>query len=210
MIFSNQKKEQTYSLPVTIPSTSSITPSSSEDTDRFRISALLGLSSDGDDEMDFRMTIRENVEALGSNLLSALQLTSFSEPPSPGTEPIAPPPEESTDQPIVVDEEEAQEISNQTQTLIEETKQLTSKAKKRRTIDALKKLALVIVYYIVGVLFYNSYEDWDILTCVYFITISSTTVGYGDYHPTSNYSRLFTMFYLFFGIIGVIDILSQV
>ena len=39
----------------------------------------------------------------------------------------------------------------------------------------LKSLLLVAAFYIIGVAFYSQYEGWDILTCVYYITISSTT-----------------------------------
>ena len=43
------------------------------------------------------------------------------------------------------------------------------------TIRNCQKFVLVLVYYIIGVAFYNHYEGWDILTCVYYITVTSTT-----------------------------------
>ena len=37
----------------------------------------------------------------------------------------------------------------------------------------------IIIFYIIGVVFYTSYEEWNIADTVYFITISITTVGFG-------------------------------
>lgn len=49
----------------------------------------------------------------------------------------------------------------------------------RRHADGLQKLITVALFYLVGVLYYSSVEDWTTADCFYFITVSITTVGYG-------------------------------
>lgn len=39
------------------------------------------------------------------------------------------------------------------------------------------KLLIFILYYIVGIIYYHVNEGWDILDCVYYITVTVTTVG---------------------------------
>jgi hypothetical protein len=44
----------------------------------------------------------------------------------------------------------------------------------------------VFVFYLVGVLFYHNNMGWNITDCIYYITVSITTVGYGDYSPDND------------------------
>ena len=74
----------------------------------------------------------------------------------------------------------------------------------------LYRLFLCVAYYAIGVEFYHFWEGWSRSDCIYFITVSTTTVGYGDLHPTDDDSRLFTTFYVMFGIIVVLDSANQV
>ncbi len=74
----------------------------------------------------------------------------------------------------------------------------------------LYRLFLCVAYYVLGVEFYHFWEGWSRSDCVYFITVSTTTVGYGDLFPTDDDSRLFTIFYVIFGIIVVLDSANQV
>mmetsp|Transcript_18642 Transcript_18642/g.31412 ORF Transcript_18642/g.31412 Transcript_18642/m.31412 type:complete len:260 (+) Transcript_18642:62-841(+) len=62
----------------------------------------------------------------------------------------------------------------------------------------------VFIYYTVGVSFYTTQEGWTIIDSIYFATESVATIGYGDFHPTSDGSRLFTCFYLIGGLIFVL------
>ena len=41
------------------------------------------------------------------------------------------------------------------------------------------------------------------LVCLYYMTVTMTSVGYGDYFPVTDQARIFTIFFIFFGI-GVI------
>jgi hypothetical protein len=53
-------------------------------------------------------------------------------------------------------------------------------------------------------------ENWSRTDAVYFITVSTTTVGYGDLHPTNDNTRLFTIFYVIFGVAIVLSSAQQV
>jgi len=54
--------------------------------------------------------------------------------------------------------------------------------------------------------FYHLIEDWTWVDSFYFSTIAVTTVGFGDLSPTTDASKLFTVFYVFAGLslIGVV------
>lgn len=44
----------------------------------------------------------------------------------------------------------------------------------------------IITYYGVGVIFYHYVESWPVSNCIYFTTVSMTTVGYGDVTPNTD------------------------
>jgi len=52
-------------------------------------------------------------------------------------------------------------------------------------------------------------EDWNVLESIYFITVTICTVGYGDYTPTSDGSRVFTMFIIVIGIIFIFSVINE-
>jgi hypothetical protein len=51
-----------------------------------------------------------------------------------------------------------------------------------------------------GTVVYHFLEGWSWVDSFYFCTVAVTTVGFGDLHPTSDASKLFTVFYIFTGI----------
>jgi voltage-gated potassium channel Kch len=53
---------------------------------------------------------------------------------------------------------------------------------------------------LVGMVFYHLEEGWGWLDSLYFSVITLSTVGYGDFSPTTPLSKLFTMAYIFLGI----------
>jgi voltage-gated potassium channel len=60
-------------------------------------------------------------------------------------------------------------------------------------------LAVVIVL-VVGVVFYSLAEGWSFANSLYFTVIALSTIGFGDLAPTTEFSRVFTVFYAIVGI----------
>lgn len=56
----------------------------------------------------------------------------------------------------------------------------------------------------VGALLFHWLEGWSWLDSIYFVVITLTTIGYGDFSPTKPITKLITIFY---GLNGVILLL---
>ena len=61
---------------------------------------------------------------------------------------------------------------------------------------ALSAAALVLV----GTIVYGVVEDWSWVDSLYFSVVAVTTVGFGDLTPSTDGSKLFTVFYVLSGI----------
>ena len=61
-------------------------------------------------------------------------------------------------------------------------------------------LGLLIIIFISSILFYHYSEKWDYLDSIYFVTMSLTTVGYGDLVPKSDMGKIFTIFLIWTGV----------
>lgn len=70
------------------------------------------------------------------------------------------------------------------------------------------KLLAFFLYYLTGILYYTKAEGWTVVQSIYFITVTITTCGYGYFHPTSDDAKVFTIFYIFFGLIIVLTVIS--
>ena len=62
----------------------------------------------------------------------------------------------------------------------------------------------VLVVLGAGTWFYHQVEGWSWVDALYFTVITLTTIGYGDLHPTTPASKIFTIFFIFIGL-GVIS-----
>jgi hypothetical protein len=51
-----------------------------------------------------------------------------------------------------------------------------------------------------GTIVYKFLEGWTWIQSFYFSVVTLSTVGYGDLHPTSDASRLFTALYIISGV----------
>ena len=38
---------------------------------------------------------------------------------------------------------------------------------------------MIVLYLLIGIIFYGGEEDWSVLNCIYFTLFTLTTVGYG-------------------------------
>ena len=73
-----------------------------------------------------------------------------------------------------------------------------------------KALPVVVgVLLVSGTMFYWSVEDWSLIQALYFSVVTLATVGYGDLTPTSDYSRIFTIIYIFIGLGVLVLFLSS-
>jgi voltage-gated potassium channel len=78
---------------------------------------------------------------------------------------------------------------------------------KTSVISAIFSLILLIGF---GTWAYQQIEGWTFGQSFYFSVATLTTVGYGDIHPTTDASRIFTAIYILVGVGVVITALTSI
>ena len=58
----------------------------------------------------------------------------------------------------------------------------------------------VLLVLLVGTLVYSVIEDWSLVDSFYFSSVALTVVGFGDLTPSTDLSKIFTVFYIFSGV----------
>lgn len=59
----------------------------------------------------------------------------------------------------------------------------------------------------IGTIVFHRLESWTWIQSFYFSVVTITTVGYGDFTPTNDLSRLFTAIYILVGVsIGLVTL----
>ena len=61
--------------------------------------------------------------------------------------------------------------------------------------DLIMLITAIISVLVVGALVFSFLEGWHIIDAFYFVTMTATTVGYGDLVPTSSISKVITILY---------------
>jgi len=61
-------------------------------------------------------------------------------------------------------------------------------------------IAAIVALLVIGTFAYSSIEGWRLIDSFYFIATTLTTVGLGDFVPTHDVSKLFTVFFVFAGV----------
>ena len=59
---------------------------------------------------------------------------------------------------------------------------------------------LIFVILMIGTVFFHSVENWSYVDSFYFSTMTLTTIGYGDFVPTSSFSKISVSIYSLLGI----------
>lgn len=79
----------------------------------------------------------------------------------------------------------------------------------KHSLSVFRKLGTVVLFYVLASVYYANVEGWSTTDCIYFLTVSISTVGYGDFHPTNDRSRMFTIFTILVGLIFIFSIISD-
>ena len=74
-------------------------------------------------------------------------------------------------------------------------------------LSAILSIATLIGF---GTWAFHLLEDWSWAESFYFSVATMTTVGFGDIHPTTDISRIFTAFYILIGVGVVIAALTSI
>jgi voltage-gated potassium channel len=80
--------------------------------------------------------------------------------------------------------------------------------KSRLKLQVASAISALLGLIAIGTIMYRLLEGWSWIQCFYFSVSTLSTVGYGDLHPTTDLSRLFTAFYIIFGVAIVLSALA--
>ena len=67
--------------------------------------------------------------------------------------------------------------------------------RKEFKISIITLIFAIIGVLVIGTVIFAFLEEWTIVDSFYFVTMTATTVGYGDFIPTHNFSKIVTIIY---------------
>jgi len=68
-------------------------------------------------------------------------------------------------------------------------------------------ITLLIIF---GTYLYHWVEGWSYLDSIYFLVITATTIGFGDFAPQTDLGKIITIFYSFIGLVVVFYVVSLI
>ncbi|MBI2129492.1 two pore domain potassium channel family protein [Candidatus Woesearchaeota archaeon] len=80
----------------------------------------------------------------------------------------------------------------------------------KQRISTLITIFLVFAILLTGATVYHNLERWSWVDSFYFSATTLTTVGFGDLHPTTDASKIFTIFYVIVGVSVVLYMFSKI
>lgn len=69
-------------------------------------------------------------------------------------------------------------------------------------------ISSIIVLMVSGTLLFHFLEGWSYVDSFYFLSVTITTIGYGDLYPTTDLTKILTVIYAFAGI-GIILLVAE-
>lgn len=76
--------------------------------------------------------------------------------------------------------------------------------------DSRPVLTYAVITLLLGTLVYHWLEGWNYLDALYFCVISLATIGYGDFVPTTQIGRAFTIIYVINGIVILLALFDRI
>jgi len=71
-------------------------------------------------------------------------------------------------------------------------------------------ILLVCIFFVSNLFIWKALEDdWSYIDCFYFICVTLTTIGFGDFVPSDDNSRIYCVFFIMVGLGGIMGVLAQ-
>jgi hypothetical protein len=87
---------------------------------------------------------------------------------------------------------------------------ILSRLKSRIKLQVASAISALIGMIALGTIVYKFLEGWTWIQSFYFSVTTLSTVGYGDLHPSTDGSRLFTAFYILSGVAIALSALAVI
>ncbi len=70
-------------------------------------------------------------------------------------------------------------------------------------------LVVLGIIYVVSILFFHNVEGWTFLDAAYYTTVTLATVGYGDFHPTTDLGKVGAIVLIFTGVSTALYVITH-